>query len=361
MNTDQYMVLREAVLADLEGQGLSSADLRAALVEEMEASPEWKVLYRRVYQGVSGYGSAKRAAETYYTAIQWLKNALATAPAAIRAVYCAACQAKENDFPIFFVNAQLLSAVLNTSLPAGIRWSEMKLPFEAGVFCLPRGTLRYVDGTEVNHLGWLRARKGDLFRFGSLEAAVSVPYDAFTVYAQPLNEDGTILYSSLDENERPYIDDGIIEESWRGTFDLPLTAGDDEFLRLCRSLTFGLLMVMVSRPSLVSYGGRERKQSKKSEREFWAPNIIGRDYKAQREHQGGTHASPRGGWRRGHYTHQLIGSIKNNPDFISAASLPRLQDGRIDWASIDDETRAKFWLHHEHRWLEPIWIDGEAE
>lgn len=63
----------------------------------------------------------------------------------------------------------------------------------------------------------------------------------------------------------------------------------------------------------------------------------------------------------------------------SAASLPRLPDGRIDWAGIDDETRAKFWRHHEHRWLdqrqlkffsgnvidvehwlEPIWVDGEA-
>lgn len=357
----EYEQWRDAAFAHLEAHGLSKADVRANFIDKMEASEEWKILYPRVYQGVGGFGSPKRVAETYYMAIHSVMNTPATATAAMRAVYCAACQAGENAFPTFFVDAQLLSAVLNTNPPSGVRWSEMKLPFEAGVFVLPRGSLRYIDGSEVNHLGWLRAREGNGCCFGAGAPIVNVPYDAFIIYALPLNEDGTILYSTLDAKQRPYIDDSPLEESWRGTFDLPLTSDDQGFLLLCRSLVFGLLMVMNARPSLISYGRREGKQSKKSQREFWTPNVIGRGYRAQREHQGGTHASPKAGWRRGHYTHQVVGNIRNNPDFVSATDLPRLPDGRIDWANIDDDTRIRFWRYHYHHWLEPIWVDGETD
>lgn len=355
-----YEGFRQSVLEEMAAQGISKADLRAAYVEEMEASEEWRILYPRIYQGTGGYGSPKRAAETYYMAVNWMMDNAATAPAAFRAIYCAACVAKEHAFPVFFVDAQLLSAVLNTDPPSGVRWTEMKLPFEAGVFCLPRGAFRYVDGSEVNHLGWLRAHKGDALRFNERAPAVNALNDAFLVYAQPLNDEGTVLFSNLNADERPYIDNSEVNDSWRGTFDLPLTSGDDEFLRLCRSLVFGLLMVMNARPALISYGRREGKQSKKTRREFWTPNIIGRGYRAQREHQGGSHASPKAGWRHGHYTHQIIGNVRNNPDFVSAGSLPRLFDGRIDWDSIDDDTRVKFWRHHYHHWLEPIWVDGQA-
>jgi hypothetical protein len=155
--------------------------------------------------------------------------------------------------------------------------------FEAGVFVLPRGALRYIDGSEVNHLGWLRAHKGDGFCFNDGAPMVTLPYDAFNIYVQLLNEDSTILHSILDAKQHPYIDDIRLEEPWRGTFDLPLTSDDEEFLRLCRLLVFGLLMVMNARPSLISYGGRQGKPSKKSQREFWTPNVIGHGYKAQRK------------------------------------------------------------------------------
>lgn len=231
---------------------------------------------------------------------------------------------------------------------------------QAGAFSLARGSLRYIDGSDVNHLGWLRVREGDALRFSERAPEIIAPSDLFMVYGQALNDEGTTLYSTLTANELPYIDNHVAESRWRGTFDLPLASGDDEFVRLCRSLVFGVLMVMNARPQLVSYGKCERKQAKRGGREFWSPNVIGRGYKAQREHQGGARSSPREGWRRGHYTHQPTGNIKNNPDFISAASLPRLHDGRIDWDNIESETRAKFWRNHEHRWLEPIWVDGQA-
>src|SRR6266540_1226772 len=244
-----YEDFRESVLADMEAQGISKEELRAAFIEQMETTEEWKILYPRIYQGAGGYGSPKRAAETYYMAIDWMTNNAAIAPAAFRAIYCATCAAKEHAFPLFFVDAQLLSAVLNTSTPSGLLWSEMKLPFEAGVFCLPRGALRYIDGSEISDL-------------------------------------------------------------WRGTFDLPLASGDDEFLRQCRALVFGLLLAMDARSQLVSYGRREGKQSKKNRREFWTPNIIGRGFKVGRQSSGEkeSHASPRLHWRRGHFRAQRHGT-----------------------------------------------------
>jgi hypothetical protein len=360
-----YEDLRQKVLADLTAQGLTMADLREAYVEEMEASPEWQIIYPRVYTGVGGYGSPKKVAETYYTALHWVKDNPNSSPAAMQAIYGAACMAKRYNFPLFFVDENLLAAVVNTEPPSGVRWAEMKLPFEAGAISLPRGALRYIDGTDVNHLGWCRVRKGDEMRFDDRSLPIKAPDDCFITYAQPLNEEGTVLFSSLDGTSKPYIDACVLEERWHAFFDLPFAAGDEEFLRLTRSLVFGLLMVINARPALVSKGRREGKQSKGNKREFWTPNVIGRDYHAQREHQGGSHGSPRGGWRRGHYTHVAFGSIKNNPDFVSAASLPRAYNEatatwHIDWDKVDDETRVRFWENHYHHWLEPIWVDGEA-
>ncbi len=305
-----YEDFRESVLADMEAQGISKEELRAAFIEQMETTEEWKILYPRIYQGAGGYGSPKRAAETYYMAIDWMTNNAAIAPAAFRAIYCATCAAKEHAFPLFFVDAQLLSAVLNTSTPSGLLWSEMKLPFEAGVFCLPRGALRYIDGSEVNHLGWLRARKGEAFRFSKHTPTINADNDAFLTYAQVLNDVGTVLFSNLNADERPYIDDSEISDLWRGTFDLPLASGDDEFLRQCRALVFGLLLAMDARSQLVSYGRREGKQSKKNRREFWTPNIIGRGFKVGRQSSGEkeSHASPRLHWRRGHFRAQRHGT-----------------------------------------------------
>lgn len=310
MNDQDYENMKRSAKAAMEEQGITSADLYAAFREEMEASPEWKVLYPRVYQSAAGYGSPKRVAETYYTAVDWVKSDPATAPAAFRTVYCAACKARENNFPMFFVDKELLSAVLNTNPPSGVRWDELNLPFEAGVFVLPLGTMRYVDGSAVNHLGWCRARKGDALRFDETTPPVNAPDDSFAVYAQPLNEDGTVLFSNVDATRRPYIDDDtIINSLWGGAFDIPLSSDDDGFLRQARALVFGLLLAMSARPQLVSYGQRQGKQSKKGRREFWTPNIIGRGFRVERESTGekGTHASPRLHWRRGHFRAQRYG------------------------------------------------------
>ena len=45
--------------------------------------------------------------------------------------------------PLFFIAADLLTAIRQTTPPKNVEWAEMHLPFENAVFVLPRGSVRH--------------------------------------------------------------------------------------------------------------------------------------------------------------------------------------------------------------------------
>ena len=95
------------------------------------------------------------------------------------------------------------------------------------------------------------------------------------------------------------------------------------------SLLFGTLLAMTARPELVERGKCERVIEARKDRprkEFWSPNIVGRRYRTKIE-GGGSHASPRMHWRRGHFRSQPYGlhraerkTLWIEPCLISAAA-----------------------------------------
>ncbi len=87
--------------------------------------------------------------------------------------------------------------------------------------------------------------------------------------------------------------------------------------------------------------------------------MIGAAYKVMRSlPQGGTHASPRWHWRKGHITHQRKGALKN-PQFVPVSALPRSEKGEVDWERVTPEQRAQFWACHERKWIEPTLVNFE--
>lgn len=92
----------------------------------------------------------------------------------------------------------------------------------------------------------------------------------------------------------------------------PTKEEDKELPKKLTLLALKIVLAMTARPQLISTGVQTRKElTKKGEvvrDALWSPNFIGKDYRIQRqsgESLGGTHASPRVHWRRGHW-HNVV-------------------------------------------------------
>jgi len=126
------------------------------------------------------------------------------------------------------------------------------------------------------------------------------------------------------------------------------------------SLVLKLLLILNIRPAVVKAGQVVRKHKMKhgkSMGELWSANIIGANYKTRRQPAGdGTQASPRWHYRRGHFTHQRIGSL-GSPDFVSISTIPRREDGGFDWDKVSLDTHERFLRSHRRGWLDPILVN----
>jgi hypothetical protein len=110
------------------------------------------------------------------------------------------------------------------------------------------------------------------------------------------------------------VDDTIANYAYTdysGIKDQAGIATDKELTDRVSALMLKLLVILNTRSQLVEAGRCVRPQKIKHGRvqycELWSPNVIGRCYRTLREDQGGTHASPRLHWRRGHVRSQPHG------------------------------------------------------
>jgi len=121
---------------------------------------------------------------------------------------------------------------------------------------------------------------------------------------------------------------------YTGVKDEAGIATDQEVTNRLSALMLKLLVILNTRPQLVEAGESVRPQKIKHGRvkhsELWSPNLIGRCYRTIREGPGGgTHASPRVHWRRGHVRSQPHGPRRalRKPVWIEPV-LIGLQSGR---------------------------------
>lgn len=329
-------------------------------IYESEKPDLWRKCLPRNYSGVGHYESPRYVAAIIASSIEWICGEIAgQAPLTARHIAMATSSAFENNLPAFFVTKEFLLAVSNTDLPDDIKWTDAKLPFESGLLYLPKKTLFDPEGDSVTVLGWTRNQKGSEIKIGE-KIKVACVDDTFIVFAICDSDIERLYSSAVRADEMPYIKWKTGDTKPASPFDLPLTNDDKTFLHQLVCVVFSLLLAQVSKPTLTTEGRRETDH-KKQKRETWTPNYLGKGYTIKRQHQGGTHASPNLHWRKGHYTHSVIGDYRNNPDFISTSDLPRFEDGRINWEIVDDRTRKKFWRNHKHQWIEPILIEGNGQ
>jgi hypothetical protein len=148
--------------------------------------------------------------------------------------------------------------------------------------------------------------------------------------------------------------------------DAATVEADQQATQRVAALIFKLLVVLNTRPALVEPGGIDRSEKRHpksgaiTRSELWRANMVGAKYRVLRQPGNGTHASPKTHWRKGHLTHQRVGSIKAN-DFVAVSALPRREDGEIDWLKVPEEMRNAFWRSHKRTWIEPTLVKLDEE
>ncbi|MGH8679601.1 MAG: hypothetical protein ACREUQ_14780 [Burkholderiales bacterium] len=288
------------------------------ILEVLERTePElWTICYPRIYRDAGRYGSPKAQAAGYATAASWMRDHQMNAPATVRNIYLAACQARQFNFPTLFLASDLLAAISETDAPGDTDWRGIKLPYPAGVLMLPQGALNHPANGAIDFIGWARIEAETTLSFDRDYPAVKTEHDIFITWTglrqalnYPLHD--TVLNASTHPTIGGQPAAGVHTTPTReGIFELPLAVGEQEFLAQCRQLVFNVLLALDARPQLAGSPGRKVGATKKgARREIWEPTIVGRDYRIVRARSGeaGTHASPRLHWRRGHYRNQAYG------------------------------------------------------
>jgi hypothetical protein len=220
----------------------------------------------------------------------------------------------------------------------------MPLPYEHGIFALPRGTLTHpVDG-ECAFIIYGRYWKNDEHwppTTGTINSPISMMQDSFYVCGM-FPSAGLWYDTCLTANSKPIIQIKNVFEGGgpdqhfpvQTQFDTDLeTEADKVTAAALAGLAFGTLLAMTARPDLLTPAThmntvKNKKNGKRTE--FWSPNVIGKSYVNRKTPaQGGTHLSPRMHWRRGHFRQQHFGTgnsqIKTiwlEPQLVSATIEP---------------------------------------
>jgi hypothetical protein len=225
--------------------------------------------------------------------------------------------------PLLFPAPELLEAARHSTFADDIDWTTMQLPFETAVFVLPRFALMHPKDGECAFIVYGRIRKGEIKVLPGFRGASS-PSDRFGIVAMcPDGPNGPVWYDSvLNASHRTTLKLGNLFYTGPGeeSPELPVSRmldealdkeNDGEFLEELGTIVFGLLLAITARPELVTPARMVKRVGPvhgKDTKEFWEPNIIGRDYHVRRHlPKGGTHASPRLHWRRGHFRRQPCG------------------------------------------------------
>lgn len=279
---------------------------------ETKEADLWREVYPRAYGDADRFGSPKVAAALAATSITWIREGYDRAPATARNIYLGTCVARRFAFPALFLAPDLFAAVAETEPPADLRWQDLLLPYEAGTLCLPTGAFAHPTDGPCGVLCWARARAGESLQWPGAQR-VALQEDAFFVYTGLTSGTGfPLLDTVLNAKTSPLVGDshspGTHTQPGRdGIYNVPLAPSESAFLQQCRALVFSALLAIEARPALVTEGKRVAA-GKRSHREIWTPNVIGREYRIAREGSGaGTHASPRLHWRRGHFREQRFG------------------------------------------------------
>jgi hypothetical protein len=373
----QYHELAQAII----GNGADFRDLSAWLADEYEkfvdGKPWQKLFEPRRISPPGGYHSPKNVASIMVSSLSniGLEQKIGV-PVVQTEIQAAAIyyQVLNHNVPVYYVSDAFIRAVAATELPKDFTLHDLHWPMPGMVLGFPEKFIKELTGHDGCYIfcadipagvlkppTWLNALPftGKLYDITS-EAKVAISFNCWQ------HGNMASYVSAYLKSDR--VDEALTKYNYTDfTFaDQAAIQQDEKVIQVISSLVFKLLVVLNTRPGLVEPGNMSRpaKVNKKTgqveQRELWSPNVIGAKYRTLRQPGTGTHASPKWHWRRGHLTHVRIGSLKS-PDFVSITTLPRREDGEIDWLKVPAETRDAFWRSHKRHWVEPTLINFEED
>jgi len=288
--------------------------------------------YPRIYENTGRYHSPRQCAAFLANSVaESLNIGYRHAPTSHKILMPALEQMSRRRMPLLFLAPDLVEAVQRTDFHDDIDWTEMHLPYEQGIFILPRGAFRHPEDGDVSMIVWMRLQPGDYPPPDPGIPVISINSLSMAILA--LCPENCIWYDScINSSNRPTIRLNNLfyrqpGETYPlravGFFDSDLSEKDQEFLEKMGTITFGTFLAMHARPELVEHGKLLRRVGKAGQaREFWSPNIVGPRYRLKKEvprivggrfvsattRETGSHASPRLHWRRGHFRNQAHGA-----------------------------------------------------
>ena len=374
--------------------GMTEAEFKQAEIEAMEeARRRWPTMadyFRHVYQDdlatspalrkfeprritpPGGYASPKQAAASIYSTVSEvalkIKHERPIAPTEITALLLH-YQILRAGVPIFYVSDDFIRAVAATDLPGDFTLDDLHWPMPAMVIGIPSKFSIELLGRDIGYIMAANMEEGDheppnwTTGLPTIKCPSKIGFQ-FHAYGD---------HCKLESFVTSWLKRDRVNEASEKYAYTDYTDGEHLKVESDRAMTvkvgvllLKLLVVLNTRPGFVERGAITRpakfnkRTGHKEQSELWSPNMIGFKFKPQRQEGGGTHASPHWHWRRGHITHQRIGSYRS-PDFVSIASLPTIEDGvnkgEVDWFKVAPEVKAAFWRSHSRRWLEPILIN----
>lgn len=279
--------------------------------------------YPRVYEAIGQYHSPKLLAAFLthmVVSAEHMGMDSSYTPTAYKLMMPAARYLQEKRMPTLFLAPDFLKAVLATDFKDEIDWTTAALPYEHGVLVLPKGNpLQSAEG-EAGYIFWSRVRAGDYKPpLYSKLPTLQLETTSFCMTALcPSN--GTWYDSNLSARYKSTLklrnmycsEPGVPmpDLTQDSVWDAPLAQDEAEFLETLGTVLWGTFLALNARPDLLTRAHVEKivqAKSDKPRREFWSPNVVGRNYRIQREKGTGTHASPRMHFRRGHFRSQPYG------------------------------------------------------
>lgn len=241
-----------------------------------------------------------------------------------------------HNFPLYYVSGPLFEALSKTHPPKDLTWKDVKLPFPALFFMIPRGILAEPSGLEIIGLG-----------VSKIPDSVNVPtlgvkqifnaYNKITVF-------WLVGPSALEMNDLTFSENSKLEPDpdWinRVSTGRPYNGPPGEFTAVVAGMVANIILVMQARPELVEPGGRIRAlpKSKKIEE---SPTFIGRNYKVL--HRGVPKTETKShftelGWRSGYLGTRWIGQGKTEQKTVWVEPYVAMSKGLVaNEGSVDKD------------------------
>jgi hypothetical protein len=305
---------------------ISQQDLRTVYDKMEREMPElWQISYPRIYTEPPGnqYYSPKEPARQILGVA--MKFGMGYHGRSDVYEFLAASHLVRFNVPIYWIAPDMATAIQKTVPPQEISWYTMPMPFDAGVFMLPKGSMVHPTEGDVGFVAWARLRSGEEYRskfggkpYGSINGGME--FLALTMEGQHLFHWNLPLDACGPNIRLPDIEEQVLkyskpsdehETAFLSRFGQPkMSLEDNLMLARVAHFTLSTLLLMDARPKLITPARLLKKvETKGRHKEFWSPNILGEHYKIQREGRvaEGSHASPDFHWVRGFWREQAHG------------------------------------------------------